>query len=209
MWQCRILFPWPGIKSVLPEEEEQNPNQWTIREVLACTPLSHAGKYSIFVTIPHIPLPSVFHNNNKKSKYSGSVAQKWDFKFKIKEMREFELLTRSGGWAWEKDTGGEYRYWLWQGKYQGTEKWCLHHSKTMKMEDRTWEGENCETVPNTSISTNFFYKRADSKYSRIWKSYGLFCNYFVVLMQEQLETLYKVNKHDCFPKHLYFENTTE
>ena len=82
---------------MLPEEEEQNPNQWTIREVLACTPLSHAGKYSIFVTIPHIPLPSVFHNNNKKSKYSGSVAQKWDFKFKIKEMREFELLTRSGG----------------------------------------------------------------------------------------------------------------
>ena len=81
---------------MLPEEEEQNPNQWTTREVLACTSLSYAGEYSFFVTIPHIPFPSVFHNN-KKSKYSCSVAQMWDLKFKIKEMRQFELLARSGG----------------------------------------------------------------------------------------------------------------
>lgn len=132
---------------------------------------------SLSLTFPSL----VFSMTTKKSKYSCSVAQKWDLKFKIKEMRQFELLTRSGGWSWEKDTRGEYRYWLWQGKHQGTEKWCLHHSKTMKKEDRTWEGENCETVPNTSISRNFFYKKADSKYSRIWKSYGFFCSYLILL----------------------------
>ena len=35
-WQCceacRILVPWPGIKTVSPEMEKQTPNPWTTRE---------------------------------------------------------------------------------------------------------------------------------------------------------------------------------
>ena len=39
---------------MLLEEEEQNPNQWTTREVLAFTSLSHAGKYSFFCHYPSL-----------------------------------------------------------------------------------------------------------------------------------------------------------
>lgn len=80
-------------------------------------------------------------------------------------MKQFQVLTRSGGWSWEKVPQESWDDWLWQGSSQGTEKCCLDHSKAMKEDGRAWEGANCENVPNTSMSGNL----PDSKYFRIWR----------------------------------------